>query len=297
MQKNPLNEELLKIKKYITLLENYETTAAEREDPVRSAVSYPVFEEEEIDEMYDETGNTTPYGEDTGVITPKFVEEKEVKTMDQSELYHAILSQALERATAYAESKGYTVDADEMFNSFGTGGVSYGQTKRGYLTLYKNGLPAKKKLAIQIYRMPSGNYELNRYINERHLTIPEDHNQFELQMNMQKLFEFLDSKNKEVQLLKKVLYENGLYMKLIKLKSGKMLENRNEILGDIKELLIKLEMPLNEHIKAEMIHLIDNLMIPAEVSEESPRCACEEMNETITVASIIKEAKKNKNGK
>jgi hypothetical protein len=308
MKPSQLNNELLKIKKYITLLENYETTPEEMADPVRTTIAYPKFEG--VSEMFDETGMTTPYGEDSGVITPEFVEEvtiqkhnnmEKIKEMgstavakrsNKPDLYHAMLSQALEKATEYAESKGYTVDADEMFNSFGTGGVSYGATKRGYLTLYKDGVPAKKKLAIQIYRMPSGNYELNRYINEKHLETDSEHNEYDTQMKLQKFFNFLEQKDGEIQLFKKILYETGLYLKLIKLKSGKQLTNKDEILGDVSELLTKLEMPTNEELKHEMLELVNGLTTQS-VSEEvpsgssTPTCACDEMNErTYKIKSI-----------
>jgi len=365
-----LNEELLKIKKYITLLENYETTPEEMADPVRNSISYPKFEG--VSEMFDETGMTTPYGEDSGVITPEFVKEESVedvakkhnidlskykpdqirmgmevekehgsegkynvthddkfktleivldhleedpdyytklnkmekgdikemgvnpnKRSNKPDLYHAMLSQALEKATEYAESKGYTVDADEMFNSFGTGGVSYGATKRGYLTLYKDGVPAKKKLAIQIYRMPSGTYELNRYINEKQLDTDSEHNEYENQMKLQKFFSFLEEKDSEIQLFKRILYETGLYLKLIKLKSGKQLSNKDEILGDVRDLLTKLEMPTNEQLKNQMLELVNSL-ITQSVSEEvpsgstSPTCACDEMNEKVFRIKSIK---------
>lgn len=85
--------------------------------------------------------------------------------MKNSEIYHSTLSAALEQATRYATSKGYEVSEDSMFRTFGTGGVAYGDTKRGSVELLKEGKEQKKMLHISIYRMDSGTYELTDYIN------------------------------------------------------------------------------------------------------------------------------------
>lgn len=92
-------------------------------------------------------------------------QEYELTEETNSELYHETLSSALEYAKEKAEKAGYEVDEDDMFTTFGTGGIGYEETKKGIISLYKNGKPARKALAIQIYRMPSGKYELNSYIN------------------------------------------------------------------------------------------------------------------------------------
>jgi hypothetical protein len=81
------------------------------------------------------------------------------------ETYFETLSAALEAAVQMAESRGFTVDNDELFNQFGTGGVGYGETKRGSIAIYKDGKEQRKALQIIIYRMESGKYELTTYIN------------------------------------------------------------------------------------------------------------------------------------
>ncbi len=81
------------------------------------------------------------------------------------ENYFNTLSEAIDAAVQMALSMGYTVNEDEIFHQFGTGGVGYGETKRGSITLYKEGIEQKKALQIIIYRMDSGKYELTTYIN------------------------------------------------------------------------------------------------------------------------------------
>lgn len=81
------------------------------------------------------------------------------------ELYFETLAQALNEAENYAKKNGYEiVDVDKEFFQFGIGGISYGETKRGTFELTKDGMPVRKKLQVQIYRMDSGRYELNQYI-------------------------------------------------------------------------------------------------------------------------------------
>lgn len=362
-EKNRLNEEILKIKKYIGILENYETTNAEREDPIVSKVSYPVFETDdeineilnELDEMFDETGASTPYGEDSGVITPKFIEEEKI---NKQNIYHPTLRAALEKAEKYAAERGYTIDPEELFREFGTGGVSYETTRKGSLTLYKDGIPQKKRLHIQIYRMPSGSYELNDYINEdpidqvakqhhidlskfdtsqiekgmkvemehknvtsgnkgetlkiviahlkedpkyydkldkienldeTHLTTSDEHNMFDQQVKIQELLNIITSNKPELKQLLQIFYENGLYYKLLKLRSGKDLGNKDQVISDVRTYVEKLDELEYGEEKSKMLHILDSLT-PPPVSEVS--CGCDEMmNENIkTVATLLMEA-------
>ena len=77
--------------------------------------------------------------------------------------YYETLSAALDAAVAAAKAKGYDVNPDELFN-FSTGGITYGTSKSGYFSLTVNNIPQKKQLHVQLYRMDSGRYELNFYI-------------------------------------------------------------------------------------------------------------------------------------
>jgi hypothetical protein len=78
------------------------------------------------------------------------------------ETYHKTLSSTLDAARNYSVVKGY----DEVeFNMNDVQHVAYGHTERFSKELTKNGVPQKKALHVQIYRMESGNYELNMYIN------------------------------------------------------------------------------------------------------------------------------------
>ena len=89
----------------------------------------------------------------------------------ENDTYFETLSGALEYTRWIAERMGYTLDEQAMHFQFGTGGVSYGQTKRATIPLLKDGEPILGKsgkplnrgLVIVIYRMDSGRYELTYY--------------------------------------------------------------------------------------------------------------------------------------
>lgn len=84
----------------------------------------------------------------------------------QNDSYFETLSAALDAVRTRVAAKGYEVDEDQMFNQFGTGGISYGETKRANIQLLKGGLPQRNRsVTIAIYRMDSGRYELTAYIN------------------------------------------------------------------------------------------------------------------------------------
>lgn len=88
-----------------------------------------------------------------------------------NDTYFETLSGALDNVRKVAEQLGYTINEDDMFTQFGTGGVSYGQTKRANIELLKNGekilsrdgRPINRALVVIIYRMDSGKYELTVY--------------------------------------------------------------------------------------------------------------------------------------
>ena len=84
----------------------------------------------------------------------------------QNDTYFETLSAALDAVRQSVAKKGYEVDEDQMFNQFGTGGISYGETKRANIQLLKGGIPQRNRsVTIAIYRMDSGRYELTTYIN------------------------------------------------------------------------------------------------------------------------------------
>ena len=66
---------------------------------------------------------------------------------------------------------GYELDEDDVNFQFGTGGISYGQTKSATIPLLKDGEPIMGKsgkplnraIRVSIYRMDSGRYELTAY--------------------------------------------------------------------------------------------------------------------------------------
>jgi hypothetical protein len=76
-------------------------------------------------------------------------------------IYHKTLSSALDEVKNYAIRRGY----DEInFEMNDVQHVRYGDTERFYKNLTKDGKPQRNTLNVQIYRMDSGNYELNMYI-------------------------------------------------------------------------------------------------------------------------------------
>jgi hypothetical protein len=92
----------------------------------------------------------------------------EAPVPQQNDTYFETLSAALDAVRERVAKKGYSVDEDAVFQQFGTGGISYGQTKRATIPLIniKTGLPEKRRsVTVAIYRMDSGKYELTAYLN------------------------------------------------------------------------------------------------------------------------------------
>lgn len=81
-----------------------------------------------------------------------------MKSSSGYEIYHNTLSSVLDEVERYVQSKGYEVgDYFPLINH-----VAYGTTERTQLEMLKDGRIANT-LAIQIYRLDSGKYELNCY--------------------------------------------------------------------------------------------------------------------------------------
>jgi len=85
----------------------------------------------------------------------------------EDKIYHDSFSSAVQEAINYAEKKGYKVDEDDWFTqvSVGPKKPSAGKTNRYSVKILKDGKEQKKMLHFQVYRMDSGKYELNVYIN------------------------------------------------------------------------------------------------------------------------------------
>jgi len=97
--------------------------------------------------------------------------KSKIITESSSDTYFNTLSEALDNVREYALSLGVEIDEDALFNEFGTGGISYGQTKKGVIPVLQNGKPLMGKsgkelnrgIVIAIYRMDNGKYELVKY--------------------------------------------------------------------------------------------------------------------------------------
>ena len=119
-------------------------------------------------EGYEQVGMKEKDGKQVPNCVPK---TNENIVTENSDTYFKTLSETLDYVRGVAEKMGYTIDEDEMFTQFGTGGVSYGQTKRAHIPLLKDGKPILGKsgkplgrgLNVIIYRMDSGSYELTLY--------------------------------------------------------------------------------------------------------------------------------------
>lgn len=89
--------------------------------------------------------------------------------VDKHKIYFSSFAEVMDAINDIAEENGYKVV--DIFPDLSYGGVSYGQTKRAKVELEFDGTEKKGKskkrekntLNVQIYRMDSGNYELNTY--------------------------------------------------------------------------------------------------------------------------------------
>ena len=101
-----------------------------------------------------------------GISQPAVSSEVAEVRVPQNDTYFETLSAALDAVREKVAKKGFTVDEDQMFATFGTGGINYGETKRETISLLKNGVPDNRRsVTIAIYRMDSGKYELTAYLN------------------------------------------------------------------------------------------------------------------------------------
>jgi hypothetical protein len=58
------------------------------------------------------------------------------------------------------------IDSAEFDGYLHAGGLSYGETASHWFRIESiKGKPVRKGLAVQIYRLDSGRYELNRYVS------------------------------------------------------------------------------------------------------------------------------------
>jgi hypothetical protein len=126
-------------------------------------------------------------------------------------------------------------------------------------------------------------------MDEKHLDTPEEHDMFDQQVKIQNFLNILTSNKPELKQLLQILYENGLYFKLLKLRSGKEFQSKDQIVSDVKSYIEKLDDFDNEEEKSKMLQIINSLSTTP-VYEES--CGCDEMvNENVkTVSSLIMEA-------
>jgi len=97
--------------------------------------------------------------------------EENKPTSKPQDTYFETLSQTLDAVRAKAKELGYELDEEDVWTQFGTGGISYEETKQANIRLLKNGEPILDKrgkelnrfIRVAIYRMGSGTYELTMY--------------------------------------------------------------------------------------------------------------------------------------
>ena len=97
--------------------------------------------------------------------TPKKQEPPKMGSKSGSgyDLYHKSYSGALQHAYAWAKKKGYTVDPDDIDSKVASGPKKPSEGRTNSFTLKLKDNP-KKMLAVQVYGMGGGKYELNTYI-------------------------------------------------------------------------------------------------------------------------------------
>ena len=90
---------------------------------------------------------------------------------EANDTYFKTAGEAVDFAKTKAEKKGYEIDEDDWNNQITHGGrysrlrPSVGKTHTFQIGLLKKGKPQRKGLAISLYGMESGKYELTHYIN------------------------------------------------------------------------------------------------------------------------------------
>jgi hypothetical protein len=135
-------------------------------------------------EVYESTGMFFKLQDKYGNKGQKFYSTRdfkpsEIKSMaqggefgvDKHKIYFSSFAEVMEAINDIADENGYKIV--EIFPDLSYGGVSYGQTKRAKVELEWNGKEKvgkskkreKNTLNVQIYRMDSGNYELNSYFS------------------------------------------------------------------------------------------------------------------------------------
>lgn len=84
-----------------------------------------------------------------------------MKAKQSYQVYHNLFSEAIDAAYGYVRKKGF----EPVENMFLWESVPYGENRSFHIELTKDGKLQKKHLQMQLYRMDSGRYELNAYIN------------------------------------------------------------------------------------------------------------------------------------
>ena len=100
----------------------------------------------------------------------RYLDSKRLIT-ENSDTYFETLAEALDAVRDKAISMGLELDEEDIWTSFGTGGIPYGSTKSATIPLLKYGNPILNKrgkeanmaIRVSIYRMDSGRYELIQY--------------------------------------------------------------------------------------------------------------------------------------
>tara|TARA_B100001113_G_scaffold353561_1_gene358353 strand:- start:377 stop:1273 length:897 start_codon:yes stop_codon:yes gene_type:complete len=98
----------------------------------------------------------------------KTIDEKR-KSKHDYEIYHDTYSGAIQHAVDHTKkAHGYDVDQGsyEREVTFGQRKPSAGKTVIKKIDLHKDGKPANKRLQVQVHGMPSGKYELNKYVED-----------------------------------------------------------------------------------------------------------------------------------
>jgi hypothetical protein len=79
-------------------------------------------------------------------------------------IYFDTLWEAWDSLSTFVTDSG--IESEEFDGYLHAGGLAYGETSSHWFRIESiNGKPARKGLAVQIYRRDSGRYELNMYVS------------------------------------------------------------------------------------------------------------------------------------
>lgn len=116
---------------------------------------------------FDKHQTKEPFARTNSTTKAKIEIKKESVLRESSyQILHDTIYSAFQTALAAARKQGYEISDDEEFARITTARKpDVGKHEDYHIELTKGGVPQKKQLHIQIYKMETGRFELNFYIS------------------------------------------------------------------------------------------------------------------------------------